>query len=142
GSVVRAGRYEDRVRARIQAWRGPESGSDAAVRHRLECVDDLLRGEADLEELTLDERAVAEAGDADICITVVEERAGPVVMPGSGVAGENAPEDGAGRSVQCVPIGIAAADIHHPARDRGGRGGRGTGWGTTSTDHQPQRPAH
>src|SRR4029078_4650170 len=79
--------------------------------------------------LSLDKGAIAEAGDADVCRSVVEQRARPVVVaPGGAVIPcVHTPENGAGRRVERIPVRVPSADVKNSVLDGRRRGHAGTG---------------
>ena len=108
----------------VEGGRGPHPAAQLPVGHEVVGVDDGVGGQADLEELALDQRVVAVGGHPDVGHTVVDEGAGPVVVgPGLGVVtGVDAPLDGAGRGVEGVPVGAAPAHIDGAVDHTGRRG--------------------
>ena len=123
----RPGGHEDGVGGRVIGRRRPDPAADLAVRHEVVGIDDLAllgAGDGHLQQLALDQRVVAVAGDADVGVVADDQRAGPVVVrPGLAVvAGVDLPQDGAGAGVERVEVRAAAADVDHPVHHRGGRG--------------------
>ena len=146
-----AGGDEDPVGGRVVGRRGPHPPPDLAVGDEVVGGHDGLGGQADLEQLALDQRVVAVRGDAHIGVAVHDERAGPVVVgPGLAVvAGVDAPQDGPGGGVERVPVGAATAHVDH-AVEHGGRrgdpdggrvaprvGGDARGWSSTGRSPLP-----
>ena len=124
--VERAGGHEDRVGGRVIRRRRPYAAADLAIGHEAVGVDDLpllSTGDGDLQELALNERVVAVAGDPDVGVVAHDEGAGPVVVRAlrAVVPGEHLPQDVPGRGVEGVPAGVAAAHVEHPVHHRCGR---------------------
>ncbi len=121
--VQRAGGDEDGVGRRVICRRRPDAAADLAVRHEVVGVDDLalLRArDAYLQQLALDQRVVAVAGDPDVGVVAHDQRARPVVV-GAGLAvvpGVDLPQDVARCRVKRVPVRPAAAHVEHAVHDR------------------------
>ena len=124
GVVVERPRcHEDGVRRGVHRRRCPHASAELALRHKDIVVDHLMGGEAHLHQVTLDQRVVTVARHADVGEPLVDKRARPVVV-GAGlgvIPGVDAPQDGAGARVQCVPVGPPASHVKHTVLHVGAR---------------------
>ena len=69
-------------------------------------------------------KSVTKAGDANVGEVAHDQGARPVIVAAGGavVAGEDTPKHGAGIGIEGIPVGIAAAHVHHAVLHRGRRG--------------------
>src|SRR5579885_507899 len=65
------------------------------------------------EELPLHQRAIAKTCCANVGIAMVEQRAGPVIVPCRNIACINLPENLSRFGIEGIPVIITAANVNH-----------------------------